>query len=277
MIDSRQERHSAAQSCSCGSSRGWLRRFHKNERGTTMTEFLITLPIFILIFIGMVRLGQFQLESSKIWAIAYQDTWSKALPISEQQTVPVDSSQLHANPARAGSAAKSQLAEHSVYNEMDALNSNVNKFERSTYSGLESGGHWGESYHRVQPASEYVKLRRVDAHVTANPGQIVGTSTYARAIVSDGGAAGAAGIRYGTVFGLGEINPTIMGINIPMYVHFNTLVAPMPYNDAGTTTGAVQQTLLKQPHYKNLLGISMSQPLSGGGSSGSAPDLSWDL
>lgn len=281
--------HSDAESFDCDRSHHLLERFHKNQRGTTLTELLITLPIFILIFVSMVRLGQFELTAGKLWKNAYQETWAKALPVSQQQVVPIDSLHTHASPSQGGSTANEQLGQHSAHNKNQGIENTIGGLERGTYSGLQRSGHWGESFERVQPVAEYVGLRRVDSLVTSQPTTIVGNSGYARSLVDDSGgmvkapnggssvaAAVGAGIRYGTVAGVGEIKPVIMGVNIPMYVHFNTLVAPMPFTDSTTTMEVTRNLLLKQPHYRNILGISMSQPLSSGTGSLNVNELAWD-
>lgn len=257
----------------------WLQRFHKSQHGTTMTEFLITLPIFILIFVTMVRLGQFELTAGQVWKTAYQDTWAKALPVSQAQVVALSGQNIHGNPSQAGSAAKAQLGQHSVHNKISSIKNKVRGNEQETYAGMQSSGHWGESFERVQPSADFLNFHNVGDYLTAQPAKVVGNSAYARSLVDDSGgvvnvskggsgvaAAVGAGVRYGTVFGVSEINPVIMGMNIPMYVHFNTLVAPMPFTDSSTTVEVTRGLMLKQDHYRNILGISMSQPLNSSGS-----------
>ncbi len=283
-----KELHSDAESVDCDRPQGWLHSFHRNQRGTTLTEFLITLPIFIVIFVSMVRIGQFELTAGQVWKTAYQDTWAKALPLSQPQVVPIESLHKHGNPALAGSAARAQLSQHSTHNKNSSIKGKVSGLENSTYSGLASSGHWGESMERVRPSAEYLKFDKVGSHLTSQPSTIIGSSAYARGVVDDSGgmiqapgggsgvaAAVAAGARYGTVFGVSEINPVIMGISIPMYVHFNTLVAPMPYTESNTTMEVARGLLLKQDHYRNALGISMSQPLSSG-SGLNVSEIDWD-
>ncbi len=281
-----EELHSDAESMDRFRPQCWVQRFHKNQYGTTLTEFLITLPIFIVIFITMVRLGQFELTAGQVWKTAYQDTWAKALPVSESPVVPISSQYMHGNPQLAGSAASAQLGQHSTHNKIDSLKGNIGGLERDTYSGLQSSGHWGESFNRIQPIMEYADIVNIHGYVSAQPTKVIGNSGYSRSIVDDSGgmvqtanggsgvaAAVAAGARYGTVFGMSEINPTIMGIKIPMYVHFNTLVAPMPFTESTTTMEVSRSLMLKQSHYRDILGISMSQPLSSGTGSLSVPDM----
>ena len=284
-----KELHSDAESVDCARPRCWLQRFHKNQRGTTLTEFLITLPIFIVIFVSMVRIGQFELTAGVVWETAYQDTWAKALPLSQAQVVAADSLHKHGNPNVAGGAASGQLAEHSTYNRIGGIKSVVTRLENRTYSGLQSSGHWGESMERVRPSAEYLNFDQVGSHLTGQPSTIIGSSSYAKGLVDDSGgtvttpnggsgvaAAVGAGVRYGTVFGKSEINPVIMGINIPMYIHFNTLVAPMPFTESTTTMEVARDVMLKQLHYRNILGISMSQPLGSGAGAVNVPTIRWD-
>ncbi|MBA2663132.1 MAG: pilus assembly protein [Bradymonadaceae bacterium] len=270
----------------------WMGRFHRGESGATLTEFVMTLPIFILIFMGMMQLGQFESMAGKAWGNAYKDTWARALPITQAQDMAVDFSdltQIHANAQSASVAALHQMSSHRPHNDHDLIKLEVTLAEATTYGGLGVNGHWGESFQRTRPANNYMRFRHVDGLVANNPNQILGNSAYARALLDDaggalpiqpGGGSGpmaslnsiingqglrpviGAGIRYGTVNGTKEVDHTVMGRTVSMRAHFNTLVGPQPTSDH--VTMAVTRTAMERYNpYSEMLGISMSQPLRG--------------
>ncbi len=62
-------------------ARGVLSRFHRDERGTTLTEFVITLPLFIIIFAGVGTLTRMEKESVRTKLMAVRATWDEAMPV----------------------------------------------------------------------------------------------------------------------------------------------------------------------------------------------------
>src|SRR5690554_3761165 len=54
-----------------------MRTLHLNQRGTSMTEFVMFLPVFVLIFVGIFELGRLYDFSLRARGIAFTDTISR--------------------------------------------------------------------------------------------------------------------------------------------------------------------------------------------------------
>jgi hypothetical protein len=125
--------------------RSQLAGLHRNESGATLTEFIIMLPIFILVFNGVMILGQFTRKGIETPIRAYQDTFEKVLPFQ------TDFGQwTHMQTAAAAASAGSQLAgDAKVHNLSGAVEATANVSEGAAYTGLGLRGHMGESYART--------------------------------------------------------------------------------------------------------------------------------
>lgn len=58
-----------------------LRGFDRDQRGTSLTEFVITLPVFIIIFAGVGSLTRMEKESVRTKLAAVRATWNEAIPV----------------------------------------------------------------------------------------------------------------------------------------------------------------------------------------------------
>jgi hypothetical protein len=124
-----------------------LRRLHRDEAGTSLTEFVIMLPVFLLIFNGVMILGEFTRKGTEAPIRAYKDTFANVLPFQQDQWF----SGVHMHPASgAFDAGISQLAGDSkVHNVSGAVAGVANIAEGAAYTRLGTGGHMGESYARA--------------------------------------------------------------------------------------------------------------------------------
>lgn len=124
--------------------------FWRDERGSAMTEFIITLPIVVITFAGLLGLGRLGHHTSRVKIEASKQMWTKAYDDSSGEITP-----------------------RAVSPVVDIA---------STPTLL--AGHWGESYSRVKLASAVPMLADgVDPVMTSDP--IVGESMYARTLVDD--------------------------------------------------------------------------------------------
>lgn len=122
-----------------------LRRLHRDEGGATLTEFVITLPIFLLVFNGVMILGQFTRKGSETPIRAYKQTFTKVLPFQKSK---FDFMHMHVIPA-AGDATSQLYGSSKVHNKSTAVKLTAGATETATYVGMGVGGHMGESYARA--------------------------------------------------------------------------------------------------------------------------------
>lgn len=266
-------------------------RLRADERGTTMTEFVLTLPIFIFMFVGILRIGTVTSHSVVVDARAYKKMWEAALPVSKQQFNVV-----HMVPATAGARALADVRyEHTT---TTAQRVAVMAAEAAAYGGLAMNGTMGESYARVRPIDPMFNLLDLERRVESSwNNRLIGSSAYVRDLMDEsadfrirgGGAlavlnsvlsatgtrpAIAAGMRYGAVVGVESDSSNWLRFPVSYRAHFNTLVAPHPMGTYGgelITTAVTRLTMESHTPYKEVLGIAWSQPLSS--RSISVPDL----
>ena len=165
-----------------------IRRLLTDERGTALTEFLITLPIFIIMFGGIIQLGLANERSIRVWVRAYRNTFTQAYLV---QRAPLS---LH---SQATTGAAISLAN------INALPNNARRMgigqrvivlasDGVTYGNLAIRGTMGESYWRNRGTdliftqyggSEDVLI--MEGIQTQNIDDIVGDSDYAKALLND--------------------------------------------------------------------------------------------
>lgn len=66
----------------------WFRRFCEDQRGTAMTELIVTLPVFIVIFAGIANLYTIERESVRVKILASKDMWNNAMDAAKTGLVP---------------------------------------------------------------------------------------------------------------------------------------------------------------------------------------------
>jgi hypothetical protein len=221
--------------------------FWSDERGTSVTEFVMTLPVVIIIFAGIVTLGRLGHETGKIKIEAQTKMWEEATKSNAGSITP-----------------RSAVTQGSEFS--------------SVLTGIATtmGGHWGESYTRVKLASTVPLLAPTDPVTTAD--DIIGDSGYANALTNDGlsappsGGGGfghllsyavqisgaipnaGAGVKYGYVEG--EIRDRqvdgFLGNDITMSARYRTLVPPDTRGEK-TAWGVAWMMSRTQTDYNQLL------------------------
>lgn len=260
-----------------------LNKFHRSQRGTALTEFVILLPIWITMFIGIVSLGKIGIDSTSVPLIAQQNLWTNAL--NATKAGPTDDLKAFFPVAGGGDAAA--IA--------GGLNRGLGDTAEVVVDGfLIAGGHWGESHAHVVL---FEQLSGID-NLTMDPDDIISQaeSDYPKNVVNDGikeisfsggsafsmianflsgsglVAATAAGIRYGMATGDHEktIQP-IRGASFNAKSHFDVLLAPHPTKKQWPI-GMARLLAEGEENYSVMMNFGESEwESSGGGGGGGLP------
>jgi hypothetical protein len=237
-----------------------LGRLHADQDAVTLTEFVITLPIFIILFAGMLKFNKVADAAIDHKVLASKNLWTNVYSAEDEMS---------------RMTPRSQLVEATRASDIwSALN--------LTYRGLK--GHWGESYMAAQymmqpttgvdiPRSD-PEWRILDRRLTDNPEDIIGSATVTRMMVDDtldfgdlktmlsrgarlnggtdptrlifqaiiggalqilGATSGyAANIRYGSAEGSASRTTTVYGRRMHFNQSYNALISPAtepPFND----------------------------------------------
>lgn len=233
------------------------RCFHRNERGVAMTEFVIFLPAWIVIFVGVFALGRLGLDTTKVQMTAQKQMWDAVIPITNSDLEP----DIHMTPRSglfewgphhvdlAGDSDNDQQAQDAVEAAIMML-------------GQGGFGHWGESYGRVKPfelVGSVADFAQVENLTFQGRSDILNDRIYPSMLLDDsvptdapsGGLDGilsavlglsgimpalGAGVRYGTVFGEVEDQPIHIagGQTVAASAHYDILVAPAARKGAQT-------------------------------------------
>lgn len=255
---------------------GLLARFHRDERGTSMTEFVAMTPVFITIFAGTLQLSQLQHSSIEVQVTATKNMWAEALPVQKS----VAAKPMHSIPMTAAGDAITQI--NSRGQTMIGQAQDVARFGALAVRGT-PGESWAIT--KLPEAAGLVDydLNTDDGKVANTLDKIVdkskGKSTHD--LVNDmvskpsggGGLAGvfngvlsaagarpaiAAGIRYGQALGVADKTVNIGGQSITAEAGYDVLVAPFPHSNQGwhaLTVGTVRMTLANNPSVDTILGI----------------------
>lgn len=217
------------------SMRRILGKMHRAETGTAMTEFIIVLPIFLLIFNGVMILGQFTREGTTRPIRAYKDTFEKVLPF--QKDFPMATWSI--SPASGAVEAGVHMTDsHSpVHNVSPMVKGAAIVTEGLTYTGMGIKGTMGESYARANALTLVPSMKLMgckkngpdwtsgctelnktmggtgdfnNGNLTANIDKIIGDSEYANALLND--AIQPAAFKPGTVLSTLMSGITVLGI-----------------------------------------------------------------
>lgn len=244
---------------------GVFERLHRDEGGATLTEFVICLPIFILVFQGVVVLGKMYAEGTKPPIVAYKKTFTKALDYQKKGFRHMGHGW---QTTAAATRSAQQLIEAPPHNESGLAKGAAGIWD--TWMLAERGlrGTMGTSHSRAWAPSKVMKIwARNDAGgdpwvqmdkggrnklMTPKLGDIIGDSKYAKDLFADaarlgdyrgggGGLSGAlngvlnftgtrpslgAGVRYGDVSHREEHNITVMGRSLNSNAWFITAIPP---------------------------------------------------
>lgn len=218
-------------------------RLDRDERGTALTEFVIILPVFIIVFAGILKLRKVGNEAVEHNVRANKKLWVAVYEAEDEE--------LRMTP-RGALADTFGPQEESILGRVDAA---VTGF----------GGHWGESYSRTALAMPALLGRRaprsVRRNLTMRPYNVIGDAKVANILTNDsvdltsvdtsGGIVGtivtgalqllgatagyAANIRYGNVESEMQTDQIeVAGLSHTFETQYESLVSPAqspPFND----------------------------------------------
>lgn len=257
------------------------RGFHQDEAGATLTEFALTLPIWIVMFGGIISVGQLGIGTTANHLSTQTELWDNVVEAS------TDKNEEHMFPAAAGAAAamtSAELASRSENPHPIADGANAAVMGDAVISrGLASGGTLGESRARTLPLKavpgntipeklshkpeEILEVGSPFPHKVTHDG-LAGSSWkttgsgsvtskiahYAGSAMAASGAVAAlaAGARYGEVYAAKEdtVIPLAFGNSIKASSHANLLVAPsaLTGNEAEYTPYIIARILAEGEH-----------------------------
>lgn len=267
-----------------------LGRLHRDEHGTTLTEFVSVLPIFILIFGGMLHLSALEREGFRTKAKAAKATWEASMDVAQGGMVPNFN---HQAPVLAGANSLSIMA-----NQETSL---ATLYDMRGRMGLLSGGPRGEMRGSVRvlsltkpnpPSSskqpDYTKIKNQHARrlleernsrslSTSNGLSVYSLASTLSRVPLVENPTFSAGMRYGMVEGEHQETVTIGGINYDMGQRYNMMVSPVPADGLigeNITTGFSRLGAEKEPCFNKILGLNrkmnyMKKCRGGGSGSGS--------
>ncbi|MEC9439608.1 MAG: hypothetical protein VYE40_00755 [Myxococcota bacterium] len=195
-------------------------RLLREEGGSALTEFTMFLPVWIVLFAGIVNLGKFGYMSTSTQIEAQRDLWSKLIPL----TAPDSKEAVHMTPLAAGIDTLSKNTPSKVQRAAYAdVNSNVISGEGLVWGGaIELSGHWGESYERTI-ILETANISQLSQGPHKKPGDLIDDErAYPKIVVddslvdSDFKTDGVASIIASIVSASGGIHPIGAGIRYGM-------------------------------------------------------------
>ncbi len=226
-----------------------LTQLHRDESGATLTEFVVMLPIFLLVFYGVMELGQFSRKGSEAPIKAYKQTFDQALEYQKDfyamgWNVHATSAAVSAGDQLAGTAITSESSP--VHNRSTSIKVAANATEATTYLGLGANGHMGESHMRTEAVGMVGDLQgcegamppdsndciELNPHLTNDLRDLVGESDFAYGLLNDGPDASSFSGMGGGVFS--SLNNVLSGIGIRP-----AMAAGIRY---GTVTGRHDET-----------------------------------
>lgn len=245
-----------------------LGHLDRDEQATTLTEFIIILPAFILIFAASLQLSKLHHLSVEAQISATRTMWEGALDVTQDATP----SSTHLNVGNAASDAQNKLSNRTKFKPVHAFNN-------TRWNALQNQGTMGESQQMVQALvnnghvspslglANYELLFKNEPDynnqdnysITANLSTVANTR-YSNLLLDDrtpnnptptispsspfGNVSGhlsslgntttlsnAAGVRYGMAYGENDNAQTYTSFGVPIEIKagFDTLVAPYPH------------------------------------------------
>lgn len=222
------------------SGAGFFRRllgaFHRDRRGTAMTEFVITLPVFIIIWVGMLDLYQVERESVRVKMEASHATWQNAMDVANSNGLipPIDTG----SPMLAASQTMGNISQYP--------SENGDWMAQLKNLGLLSNATSGEAKRATQPLSflgqsppgnvpgenlsAYPRDMVDDSRwnpITSAPGSLVIYAGVIPLSFFGPNQTPAAGMRYGASFGEAERSFTVGGRSRTYQASYDVLNTPV--------------------------------------------------
>ncbi len=238
---------------------------HSDERGATLTEAVVCLPMLIFCFGGIIHLGGIAQELNVVESVAYHEAMDKTIDEQRKGILSVARMELgltHALPSAAAIHAMTQLEAHPPRQRGAARHFLVvSEMANYSFGGIALSGHMGESYSRTRlPRLLGLTMAGVDNAATDSTRPLVSHSIFASQIIDDspgrnynhnreknrkpafmrrvleflntgldasgGRAAFAAGIRYGTETGSHRATVGFGPYAFQARAHYTVTVAP---------------------------------------------------
>lgn len=212
-----------------------LRGLDRDERGTSMTEFVITLPMFIVIFAGVGSLTRMEKESVRTKLAAARATWNEAIPVHNTQGNMFPGFE-HTMPVLAAANELSELSSHpSPGGDLPQLLSSIGLLQGHLKQAERTTDWWKSAVRGNPPAvpkegADFAKKMTSDSAVfdplPFPSGRIV---VFALSVpYSLGGSrhAQGAGIRYGTAAGSASRSGSIRMYNFNYENGYDVMVSP---------------------------------------------------
>lgn len=233
-----------------------LRQLGRDESGAALTEFVMVLPVFLMIFAGIGYLGSFERASTKTWGAAYRDTWRQAIPVQKGE-----GAGHHREHSAGGARGVADLGTYEIHNRDEAARSKTNDAEARAYAGTQQNGDFGESGRRVESAQAVIELPEIDNQVGTSASPAIQESEVGTNLFDDAAKmARATGARFGVAVGMAERTHQVGPYSMNMRAHFNGLVAPVGAPEEVTAAAAASGIEGLGP-YDDLMGIAYEQPL----------------
>ncbi len=280
------------------------RQLRVDERGTSLTEFVICLPIFLLIMSFVYHAGMAGHLLTQESAEAQRDLWYEVVEHTHnregsERLVQLDDPDPHSSPSEGAGQDRDFLNQESIAQRQDDLAQAVRPREVQAHQGLESGASWGESLARTRAANAQIAFRGGAEGITGSPGDVVGGSNYAQGLVDDrqgglslGGGGGSGGLqpaaarvggesaavagagqRYGVIHSVRESEVTLPNDWVlPVRAQMDVLIAPSPVQSDRDVAAITRMQLEESAPYRDLLGIQEAQNL---GVEGAPSSPSW--
>ena len=265
------------------------RQFRLNEAGTSLTEFVVCLPILLMVTSFVYHMGMAGHLLTQEAAKAQQELWYEAVEHThdrdiEDRLVSWESPTPHESHSEGARQDREFLEEEAIGQRREALADELRGREVEAHQGLESDASWGEAVARTRAANDQIAFRGSREAMSSDPTDVVGGSGYARALVDERsgglgtvGGAGAlqpaaarvgsepravagAGQRYGVIHSLRESETTLPGgFTLPIRAQWDVLVPPKPVRSSRDVAAITRMELEESPPYRDLLGIQEEQ------------------
>lgn len=160
----------------------------RDQSGTTLTEFVICLPMLIICFFGIIRLSGCVRDLNAVEAQGFQAAMEATLDAQESSllagSLGID---VHSRPTPAALDAMSQLDRFPPRQKGPAKHFlTVSEMSNYSFAGLALSGHMGESYARTRiPRLTGAKMAGVENAASPTLAPIIGTSMFATQLLND--------------------------------------------------------------------------------------------
>jgi len=215
------------------------RRFHDDERGTAMTEFVAMLPVFITIFAGIVNMGVLQRDGVRVKIIAAKNMWTEAMSVANDD--PLTGFNDHVNPLLGHVAGMDAVSQSGTGNQGGQESSLANTWhtlvhlsgfmgtkgeaERAAQFVFASGKPSGPKYGQKNFAEDITRDNPLNV-LSPKGGPLVAYSLSAALSLPGSRHSYAAGTRYGAVFGEHSMNVSVGPYSTTYAAGYDVLVSP---------------------------------------------------